>query len=184
MCCEAKDDDIAIDATQLESNDPREVADIDIYVSTLTSPLSTDLKVVREMGLISTTFVRAKRTLQYKGFENWVIEQSKEAESARALAMASLRTKAKSAGANALFGVKLDIEGEQLDGRSGYTLIVATGTAVVLSNAEQQPLTAISCVVVPQSAEQALYVGNYKGGSASAGSSSAVAPVLGGMERG
>ena len=39
MCCEAKDDDIAIDATQLESNDPREVADIDIYVST--SPRSS-----------------------------------------------------------------------------------------------------------------------------------------------
>ena len=30
MCCEAKDDDIAIDATQLESNDPREVADITV----------------------------------------------------------------------------------------------------------------------------------------------------------
>ena len=77
-----------------------------------------------------------------------------QAESARALAMANLRAKAKRAGANAILGVKVDIEGDSL-GMLSYTLVVATGTAVVLNATAQG-------IVINPVPGQCLYAGVYE----------------------
>ena len=163
-CCTQRTVDIAIDGAELakqQGTDPKETVDIDIYVTTLNAPAAPGLHVVREMGLVSATYTRAKQKLHTINVKQWVVENALEAESARALAIASLRTKAKQAGANAVLGIKLDLEGDSL-GAMSYTLVTASGTAVVLADSSgATDLVPVEAVVIAQDATQCLYAGAY-----------------------
>ena len=178
-CCMPPQLDVSVDGEALAASrtdiNPLEFADLDVYVSTLTSLASPNLRVACELGYISATYTRCKQRRLVGGMQSmitqWVAESAMEAESARALAMGKLRSKAKQAGANAILGVKIDIEGDSVgNGSLSYTLVVATGTAVIVEPAsgsvpEGQPvsLNAIGGIVVPESPDQCLYSGVYKG---------------------
>ena len=63
MGCAASSD-LTVDGEELAAQrtniDPQETADLDVYVSTLSSPVASGLVVVQELGLITGTFMRAK----------------------------------------------------------------------------------------------------------------------------
>lgn len=60
--------DLTVDGEELAAQrsniDPKETADLDVYVSTLSSPVASGLVVVQELGLITGTFMRAKARQQ------------------------------------------------------------------------------------------------------------------------
>jgi hypothetical protein len=64
MGCAASSD-ITVDGEELAAQrskiDPMETADLDVYVSTLSSPVASGLVIVQELGLITGTFMRAKQ---------------------------------------------------------------------------------------------------------------------------
>lgn len=139
--------DITVDDTQLAAArtfQPQELADLEVYCSTLPHPVAPDLRVVKELGFISSTFVRVKWRSS-GNIKSYVTQQAIEAESARSLAIGKLRSKAKNAGANAIFGIKMELE---TDGPS--TMVVASGTAVVVQGN--------ASVIFPATPEQALYL--------------------------
>ena len=87
-----------------------------------------------------------------------------EAESARALAIGKLRTKAKKAGANAVLGLKVDIESDSYgQGTLGSTLVIAQGTACVVA-VEAQPVATLADAITFATPGQCLYTGVYQQG--------------------
>ena len=118
--------------------DPTEIANLDVYVSTLSSAVASGLVVVKEFGLVSGTCARVKgqgglNAQEAADVKKWAIENTHESESAKSMAIAKLRTKAKRAGANAVLGLKVDMESNNWGNRS-MTLATATGTACTLAD--------------------------------------------------
>ena len=118
--------------------DPTEIANLDVYVSTLSSAVASGLVVVKEFGLVSGTCARVKgqgglNAQEAADVKKWAIENTHESESAKSMAIAKLRTKAKRAGANAVLGLKVDMESNNWGNRS-MTLATATGTACILAD--------------------------------------------------
>jgi len=139
--------DISVDDTQLAAArtfEPQELADLEVYCSTLPHPVAPDLRIVKELGFVSSTYVRVKMR-NSGGLKSYITQQAIEAESARSLAIGKLRSKAKNAGANAIFGIKLELE---TDGPS--TMVIASGTAVVIQGN--------ASVIFPATPQQALYL--------------------------
>lgn len=96
-------------------------------------PRAAGVQIVQEYGLISATFTRIKASATFS-LAKWASDNAVEAESARAMALGKLRTKAKAAGANAVLGVKVDLETEEWGrGGGGMTTMMASGTAVLLA---------------------------------------------------
>ena len=172
-CCpEAESADVSLDGDAISAMrkdiDPAEVADLDVYVSSLTAPSFPGVLVVKEFGLVSSTFTRVKKAKAYTGkyeerVQQWAAENALEAETARAMAIGKLRTKAKAAGANAIFGLALDCENEQAErgpggvgiGAVGLTMMIATGTAVQLGGD-------LSGLVLALDDKHCLYAGPYE----------------------
>ena len=125
--------------------DPTEIANLDVYVSTLSSAVASGLVVVKEFGLVSGTCARVKgqgglNAQEAADVKKWAIENTHESESAKSMAIAKLRTKAKRAGANAVLGLQVDMEsnewrfGKEGRGLHSMTLATATGTACILAD--------------------------------------------------
>ena len=125
--------------------DPTEIANLDVYVSTLSSAVASGLVVVKEFGLVSGTCARVKgqgglNAQEAADVKKWAIENTHESESAKSMAIAKLRTKAKQAGANAVLGLQVDMEsnewrfGKEGRGLHSMTLATATGTACILAD--------------------------------------------------
>jgi hypothetical protein len=93
-------------------------------------------------------------------FQEWVTTNAIEAESARALAIGKLRSKAKRAGANAVLGLKVDIESDTYAGTLGSTLVIAQGTACVVA-VQAQPVATLEDAITFASPGQCLYTGVY-----------------------
>ena len=123
--------------------DPTEIANLDVYVSTLSKPVASGLVVAKVIGVLTGTCACAKGHVGANGqggnpenaadVQKWAIENTHESESAKSLAIAKLRTKAKRAGANAVLGLKVDMESNNWGNRS-MTLATATGTACTLAD--------------------------------------------------
>ena len=125
--------------------DPTEIANLDVYVSTLSSAVASGLVVVKEFGLVSGTCARVKgqgglNAQEAADVQKWAIRNTHESESAKSMAIAKLRTKAKQAGANAVLGLQVDMEsnewrfGKEGRGLHSMTLATATGTACILAD--------------------------------------------------
>ena len=67
-------------------------------------PRAAGVQIVQEYGLISATFTRIKASATFS-LAKWASDNAVEAESARAMALGKLRTKAKAAGANAVVDI-------------------------------------------------------------------------------
>ena len=154
--------DISIDpdnATEKRTINPAETADLDVYVSTLPSPVASGLVVVKELGLFTGTCVRVKGIGNLNpgnadDVHKWALENAFESESAKSMAIGKLRTKAKQAGANAVLGLKVDMEADAWPNTSrSMTLATATGTACVLADT--------NALLLP-SAGKCMYVGTYQ----------------------
>mmetsp|Transcript_28463 Transcript_28463/g.66100 ORF Transcript_28463/g.66100 Transcript_28463/m.66100 type:complete len:162 (-) Transcript_28463:202-687(-) len=135
--------DISIDpekTTEKRTVDPTETADLDVYVSTLSSPVASGLVVTKELGLVSGTCVKVKgrgnlNPMKAEDVQKWALENSFESEGAKLMAIGKLRTKAKQAGANAVLGMKVDMESEEWPNTSrSMTTATATGTACILAD--------------------------------------------------
>ena len=169
-CCPPENADVSLDGDALaamrKAIDPAEVADLDIYVSSLNAPRVPGVEVVKEFGLITATYTRVKKVQSYQGsyeqrVRQWAAENALEAETARALALGSLRSKAKSAGANAILSLAWDCETEEGPGGPGglggvgMTIMIATGTAVLLAGD-------LSGLALPPDDKHCLYAGAYE----------------------
>lgn len=93
------------------------------------------LVVVKEFGLVTGSFVKSKCGT-FQSPQEWVNSNALEAEKARSVAVGNVRKKAKEAGANAVIGLKIDVESTTRGQGSEWsmTYVVATGTAVLLSD--------------------------------------------------
>jgi uncharacterized protein YbjQ (UPF0145 family) len=130
--------DVSVDPEQAAKGrpkDPVETENLDIYVSTLGSPMVAGLVVVKEFGLVTGSFVKSKCGT-FQSPQEWVNSNALEAEKARSVAVGNVRKKAKEAGANAVIGLKIDVESTTRGQGSEWsmTYVVATGTAVLLSD--------------------------------------------------
>jgi len=101
---------------------------LDVFISTLDKCHQEGIHVVSDYGFITANNCTRK---VFDG--NLLTSVAIASETARSLALANLRLKAKSIGANAVLGLKLDIENDDL-GRAKFTNVVAMGTAVKLNS--------------------------------------------------
>ena len=115
-CCPDTAVDVSLDGDQISAMrkavDPAEVADLDVYVSSLDTPRHPGVEVVKEFGLVTATYTRVKKSRAYTGsyaerVQQWAAENALETETARAMAIGKLRSKAKAAGANAVLALSL-----------------------------------------------------------------------------
>ena len=102
--------------------------DMDVFVSALSSAPAGN-SIAEDYGLITMVVAKHRITLPGEGIQKLLERDMAEAERARALAIAKLRTKAKSVGANAVLAVKLDAE----ESKYGATFIHVMGNAVRLN---------------------------------------------------
>jgi uncharacterized protein YbjQ (UPF0145 family) len=120
-----------VDPDYHKTNDESTTKDLDIFMST--TDVIGDMQVRKNFGMVSSTYAGTKdRNL---GMVNWPILVGNIAdgvELVRSNALAGLRSKAKMIGANAVIGVRIDVENTDIGIRS-ISVAVATGTAVLLS---------------------------------------------------
>jgi uncharacterized protein YbjQ (UPF0145 family) len=103
--------------------------DMDVFVSAMPSAPAGN-NIVEDFGLITMVVAKHRFTFQGNvGIQKILERDMAEAERARALALAKLRSKAKSIGANAVLAIKLDAE----ESKYGATFIHVMGNAVRLS---------------------------------------------------
>jgi uncharacterized protein YbjQ (UPF0145 family) len=104
--------------------------DLDVFLST--TDVIGDMQVIKNFGMVSATHTGTKSRQQSYGIPEMIANSAAGAESVRAHAFASLRARAKLIGANAVLGVKIDLESTD-HGWHTISVAIATGTAVLLS---------------------------------------------------
>lgn len=134
-CCFCCTDNVivstGVDPDYRKTNDASTTKDLDIFLST--TDVIGDMHVKKNFGMVSSTYAGTKD--KNVGFITWPVLVGNIAdgvELVRSNSLAGLRSKAKMIGANAVIGVRIDVENTDIGLRT-VSVAVATGTAVFLS---------------------------------------------------
>eukprot|EP00759_Apiculatamorpha_spiralis_P028567 PhF_6_TR31135/c1_g1_i2/m.45594 len=128
-CCCPEDKDIKVDVDKLNRLvSEEEMAAPHVFV-TLRSEPAGQAKITDDYGYISATYITRKAP-RAGSIVKFMEREAEEVESARSHAVAKLRVKAASLGANAVMCLKIDVEQED---RLGVTTVIASGSAVAIN---------------------------------------------------
>ena len=113
------------------SNAADTINDLDIFLST--TEVIGDMQVIKNFGMVSTTYTGTRSRFSQGNYNMATVIANSAAgvESVRSHALASLRARAKLIGANAVIGVRIDLENTEFGGDT-ISVAIATGTAVLL----------------------------------------------------